>query len=84
MLLFAGVEVHAVHANELKNPARDFPKAILLSVVIIVALFLLGSLALASIVPANEIALDQGPMQALQIALKEFDLGLARGLSLPC
>jgi amino acid transporter len=75
VLLFAGVEVHAVHANELKDPARDFPKAILLSVVIIVALFLLGSLALASIVPANEIALDQGPMQALQIALKEFGLG---------
>jgi len=75
VLLFAGVEVHAVHANELKSPARDFPKAILLSVMIIVALFLLGSLALASIVPANEIALDQGPMQALQIALKEFGLG---------
>lgn len=75
VLLFAGVEVHAVHANELKNPARDFPKAILLSVVIIVGLFLLGSLALASIVPADKIALDQGPMQAFDIALKGFNLG---------
>jgi putative glutamate/gamma-aminobutyrate antiporter len=75
VLLFAGVEVHAVHANELKNPSRDFPKAILLSVVIIVALFLLGSLALASIVPADKIALDQGPMQAFDIALKGFGLG---------
>ncbi len=75
VLLFAGVEVHAVHANELKNPARDFPKAILLSVVIIVALFLLGSLALASIVPADKIALDQGPMQAFDIALTDYGLG---------
>ncbi|MBO6509305.1 amino acid permease [Roseibium sp.] len=75
VLLFAGVEVHAVHANELKNPAKDFPKAILLSVVIIVGLFLLGSLALASIVPADKIALDQGPMQAFDIALKGFNLG---------
>jgi len=75
VLLFAGVEVHAVHANELKNPSRDFPKAILLSVVIIVALFLLGSLALAAIVPADRIALDQGPMQAFQIALTGFGLG---------
>ena len=75
VLLFAGVEVHAVHANELKNPSRDFPKAIFLSVVIIVALFLLGSLALASIVPADKIALDQGPMQAFDIALQGYGLG---------
>ncbi|WP_420412478.1 APC family permease [Roseibium sp.] len=75
VLLFAGVEVHAVHANELKNPSRDFPKAILLSVLIIVALFLLGSLALASIVPADKIALDQGPMQAFDIALTDYGLG---------
>jgi glutamate:GABA antiporter len=75
VLLFAGVEVHAVHANELKDPHRDFPKAIFLSVAIIVGLFLLGSLALASIVPADKIALDQGPMQAFDIALKGFNLG---------
>lgn len=75
VLLFAGVEVHAVHANELKDPHRDFPKAILLSVAIIVVLFLLGSLALAAIVPADKIALDQGPMQAFSIALTGFNLG---------
>ena len=75
LLLFSGVEVHAVHANEMKNPARDFPTAILLSVAIIVVLFLLGSLALAAIVPADKIALDQGPMQAFQIALSGFGLG---------
>lgn len=75
VLLFAGVEVHAVHANELENPSRDFPKAILISVLIIVALFLMGSLALAAIVPADKIALDQGPMQAFAVALKAFGLG---------
>ena len=75
VLLFAGVEVHAVHANELKNPARDFPRAILIAVVIIVVLFLLGSLALAAVVPASQIALDQGPMQAFDVALKAFGLG---------
>ncbi|WP_298984251.1 amino acid permease [uncultured Roseibium sp.] len=74
VLLFAGVEVHAVHANELKDPHRDFPKAILLSVLVIVVLFLLGSLALAAIVPADKIALDQGPMQAFSIALGGFGL----------
>ncbi len=75
ILLFAGVEVHAVHANELKDPSRDYPKAIFLSVAIIVSLFLLGSLALAAIVPADEIALDQGPMQAFHVALNAFGFG---------
>ena len=74
VLLFAGVEVHAVHANEMKNPARDFPFAILISVVLIVVLFLLGSLALAAIVPKDQIALDQGPMQAFTVALAAFKL----------
>ena len=75
ILLFAGVEVHAVHANELTNPSRDFPSAILLAVVIIVVLLLLGSLALAAVVPAKNIALDQGPMQAFEVALKALGLG---------
>jgi glutamate:GABA antiporter len=83
LLLFAGVEVHAVHASELKNPSRDFPSAILLAVLIIVTLFLLGSLALAAVVPAREIALDQGPMQAFSIALDALGLGwLVRILAL--
>ncbi|MEM7321110.1 MAG: amino acid permease, partial [Pseudomonadota bacterium] len=74
ILLFAGVEVHAVHANELKNPAREFPLAIFLSVVIIIVLFALGSLSLAAIVPKDQIALDQGPMQAFTVALSKFSL----------
>ena len=35
ILGLAGMEMSAVHAQEVKNPQRDYPKAILLSVVII-------------------------------------------------
>ena len=31
ILLFAGVEVHAVHANELENPAKQFPESMFLA-----------------------------------------------------
>ena len=34
LLLFAGVEVHAVHAPELKEPQKQFPKAMFLAALI--------------------------------------------------
>ena len=43
LLLFAGVEVHAVHAPELKEPQKQFPKAMFLAALISFGLFTLGS-----------------------------------------
>ncbi len=42
LLLFAGVEVHAVHAPELKEPQKQFPKAMFLAALISFGLFTLG------------------------------------------
>ncbi|WP_111594937.1 APC family permease [Chitinophaga dinghuensis] len=67
LLLFAGVEVHAVHAQELKNPQRDFPKAIGLAGIIIFALFTFGSLAVATVLPYEQIDLQAGLMEAFRV-----------------
>lgn len=74
VLLFAGVEVQAVHASELKNPKRDYPKAIFLAAFIILIVFILGSSALAIMIPNSEIDLNQGLMQAFDAALTHFNL----------
>jgi putative glutamate/gamma-aminobutyrate antiporter len=74
ILLLAGVEVHAVHANELKNPAKQFPASMFISMVIIFLLFSLGSLAVATVIPADEISLTAGLMQAFKQLLDKFDL----------
>lgn len=74
ILLFAGVEVHAVHANQLKNPARDFPLSMFLSALIILVLFTLGSLAVAAVLPAQEISLTAGLMQAFKHLLVKFHI----------
>ena len=63
-LFFSGMEVSAVHAQEVKNPKKDYPKAILLSSIVIVSLFILGSLTIAFIVPQAEISLTAGIMEA--------------------
>ena len=64
MLGFAGMEMSAVHAREVENPQKDYPKAILFSTIIILTVSILGSLAIAVVVPRQEISLVSGIMQA--------------------
>ncbi|WP_462324213.1 amino acid permease [Desulfoplanes sp.] len=75
ILLFAGVEIHAVHANEMDDPARQFPASMFLSAGIIFVLFLLGSLAVATVIPASKISLTAGLMQAFSQLLDKFHIG---------
>ncbi|WP_319471968.1 amino acid permease [uncultured Pseudodesulfovibrio sp.] len=75
VLLFAGVEVHAVHANEMKNPAKEFPASMFLAAGIIFCLFLAGSMAVAAVIPESKISLTAGLMQAFKQVLDTFHLG---------
>lgn len=74
VLLFAGMEVGAVHVHELKKPKSEYPKAIFLSVVIIIVVFTLGALAIGAVIPKTHISLTAGLMQTFQIILQQFHL----------
>jgi len=69
MLLFAGVEAQAVHVGDMKNPKRGFPAAMLLASVVSVAVFLLGSIAVAGLLPYKHIVLQTGVFDALGVVL---------------
>jgi putative glutamate/gamma-aminobutyrate antiporter len=58
-LFYAGMEMNAIHVKELKNPTRDYPLAIALSSIMTVVIFVLGSLAVAIIIPSSQINLTQ-------------------------
>ena len=66
LLALTGMEMSAVHAREVKNPRRDYPKAILLSVIIILAISVAGSMAIAVVVPRARISLVAGVMEAFE------------------
>lgn len=66
-LFFSGMEVSAVHAQEVKNPAKDYPRAIFLSSIVIISLFILGSLTIAFIIPQADISLTAGIMEAFEV-----------------
>jgi len=74
ILLFAGMEVSAVHALDVKNPKRDYPIAIFLAAAIIVAIFTLSSLSIASVIPVEKISLTSGIMQGFKDLLHPFNL----------
>jgi amino acid transporter len=61
-LLFAvaGAEVAAPYVHETEDPLRNFPRAILLSTLLIAALYVLSSIAVALIFPIGELAKTTG------------------------
>lgn len=75
LLLFAGVEVHAVHAGEMKNPQKQFPSAMFLAALISFILFTLGSLAVAVVTPYREINLQAGLLITFQQLFEHYHLG---------
>jgi len=74
VLLFAGMEVSAVHALEVKNPKKNYPKAIFLAAAIIVVVFTLSSLSIAAVIPEKNINLTIGIMQGFKDLLHLFGM----------
>lgn len=75
MTSFLGMELAAVHVRQIRNPQHQFPKAIFISVVLILITMLFGSLAIAIVLPKSEINLVEGVMQAFTNFLNAYHLG---------
>ena len=71
---FLGMELAAVHANDVRNVRRSFPVALLFAVVFIVLTMIMGSLVIACVIPAHQIHMVDGAMQAFQQLLVAFHL----------
>lgn len=71
---YSGMEMNAVHVNELKNPGKEFPKAMFIAVVLVLVILILPPLAISWVVPADQISLTAGVMQAFSIILGQFGL----------
>ncbi|MFA6584567.1 MAG: amino acid permease [Elusimicrobiaceae bacterium] len=74
VLLFSGMEVGAVHVQELKNPKTEYPKAVFLSMLVIIIVFTLGSFAIATVIPVNDISLTAGILQGFKDLLDKFSM----------
>lgn len=69
-----GMEMSAVHAEDVRNPQRDYPRALLYSTILILTTLILASLAIAIVVPHQQISLVTGMIQAFTIFFKAFHI----------
>jgi putative glutamate/gamma-aminobutyrate antiporter len=74
LISLAGMEMSAVHAKDVENPRRDYPKAILFSALIILGLSIPGVLAISIVVPQQDISLLAGSLQAIAIFFDKYNL----------
>lgn len=74
ILSFCGIEIATVHANDVENPQSAFPKALIYSVLIILSTLILGSLAIAVVLPQADINLVAGIMQAFDAFFARYHL----------
>lgn len=74
IMSFCGIEIATVHANDVKNPQNAFPKALIYSVGIILSTLILGSLAIAVVLPQKDINLVAGIMQAFEAFFNAYHM----------
>lgn len=74
---YAGIEVNAVHVDDLRNPGREFPRSIFLAMALVLAIFILPTLAIAWVIPAGRISFTVGVMQAFKDLFAHFGIGFA-------
>ena len=69
-----GLEMSAVHAGDVKNPQRDYPRALLYSAIIILVTLVLSSLAIAMVVPKDQLSLVSGLIDAFDVFFKAYHM----------
>lgn len=77
LLSFGGMEMSAVHAKEVNDPKRNYPKAIFISAIVILAVYVMGSLSISVVVPKDEIELASGAIEAFRKFFEALNISWA-------
>ena len=76
MLMFAmtGVEIIPTFAQAVKNPKRDLYSGLIIGALLLVAFYIIGTVALNMILSPNDIQKTSGLMHAFQLVFARFDI----------
>jgi amino acid transporter len=77
-----GFELVSAGSDEMKNPARDVPRAILVSGLIIIVMYTLATVAILAAIPAGDINLVEGLVDTLYLFFGATEAGRALALAL--
>jgi amino acid transporter len=74
VLCFCGMEIATVHTQHVRNPEKDYPRALIFSVFFIMITMLLGALSIAITVSGTQLSLVSGISQSIEIYLDTYHL----------
>ncbi|MEU9701931.1 APC family permease [Streptomyces sp. NPDC047981] len=74
-LSYSGMEMNAVHVSSLKDPGKEYPKSMFLATGLVLLIFILPALAISWVVPADQLSLTAGVMQAFDAFFSYFNIG---------
>lgn len=70
-----GFELVSASSNDIENPERNIPRSILVSGIIIITLYMLGTAAILAAIPAENIDLVEGLIDTLRLFFAEVPGG---------
>lgn len=73
-LAFAGMEMTAAHAREVRSPERTYPLAIFFAAIVILTVFILGALSIAITLAPDQYQLQSGVTESLRTMLGRYGL----------
>lgn len=74
VVAFAGMEIGGFYSHVTRNVKRTYPGSVLVAAVTVASLSILGSVAIAMVVPSKQIQLAGGIMQAVSIFFAKFGI----------
>lgn len=69
-----GMEMSAVHAEEVRDPQRDYPRALIYSTLLIFSTLVMGSIAIVVVVPANQLSVVSGLIDAYAVFFNAYHM----------
>jgi glutamate:GABA antiporter len=74
VVAFAGMEIGGFYSHVTRTVTRTYPRAVLIAAATVASLSILGSVAIAMVVPAKQIQLAGGIMQAVSYFFAELGI----------
>ncbi|WP_067531221.1 APC family permease [Nocardia crassostreae] len=74
-LSYAGMEMNAVHVSSLRDPGKEYPRAMALAVALVLVIFIVPAVVISWVVPSQNLSLTAGVMQAFDGFFNHFGIG---------
>jgi amino acid transporter len=71
---YAGMQITAFHAQDVRNPKRTYPRAMLLATILIFIISVMAAMSIAFVVPSEQINLLNGLIESFSVFFQAFHI----------